>query len=164
MHLYKRKGNWQSCDNHRAISLLSIAGKILARIILNHLIEHLECSLLPESQCVLRKECGTTDMIFATCQLQETCQEQHKNIYTTFFDLTKAFDTVSWEGLWKIMAKFSCPEKFISVVKQFHEGSSWWLFRAFSSYKWSQARLCSCPYCSQPCSLIHFELRILAWT
>ena len=27
VHLYKRKGNRQSCDNHRGISLLSIAGK-----------------------------------------------------------------------------------------------------------------------------------------
>ena len=27
VHLYKRKGNRQSCDNHRGISLLSIGGK-----------------------------------------------------------------------------------------------------------------------------------------
>ena len=27
IHLYKRKGNPQVCDNHRGISLLSIAGK-----------------------------------------------------------------------------------------------------------------------------------------
>ena len=32
IHLYKRKGNLQVCDNHRGISLLSIAGKILAKI------------------------------------------------------------------------------------------------------------------------------------
>ena len=31
IHLYKRKGNPQVCDNHRGISLLSIAGKILAK-------------------------------------------------------------------------------------------------------------------------------------
>ncbi|XP_063600380.1 uncharacterized protein LOC134776560 [Penaeus indicus] len=35
VHLYKRKGNRQTCDNHRGISLLSIAGKILARVLLN---------------------------------------------------------------------------------------------------------------------------------
>ena len=32
IHLYKRKGNPHVCDNHRGISLLSIAGKILAKI------------------------------------------------------------------------------------------------------------------------------------
>ena len=40
----------------------------------------------------------------------------------TFVNLTKAFDTVSREGLWKIMAKFGCPAKFIAMVRQFHDG------------------------------------------
>ena len=42
--------------------------------------------------------------------------------YMTFVDLTKAFDTVSREGLWKIIAKFGCPAKFIAIVRQFHDG------------------------------------------
>ena len=105
MHLYKRKGNHQACDNHRGISLISIAGKILARVLLNRLIAHLEKGLLPESQCGFRKERGTIDMVFAARQLQEKCQEQNIDLYSTYVDLTKAFDTVSREGLWKIMAK-----------------------------------------------------------
>ena len=62
------------------------------------------------------------DMIFTARQLQEKCQEQHRNLYTTFIDLTKAFDTISRAGLWKIMAKFGCPDKFIALVRSFHEG------------------------------------------
>ena len=61
-------------------------------------------------------------MIFAARQLQEKCQEQHRDLYTTFIDLTKAFDTVSRAGLWKIMAKFGCPDKFIALVRSFHDG------------------------------------------
>ena len=123
IHLFKRKGNPQVCDNHRGISLLSIAGKILARVLLNGLNEHLERSgLLPESQCGFRKNRGTIDMIFTVQQLQEKCQEQNVDLYMTFVDLTKAFDTVSREGLWKIMAKFGCPAKFIAMVRQFHDG------------------------------------------
>ena len=122
VHLYKRKGSRQSCDNHRGISLLCIAGKILARILLNRLIAHLEQGLLPESQCGFRKERGTIDMIFAARQLQEKCQEQNVDLITTFVDLTKAFDTVSREGLWKIMSKFGCPDRFIQMVRQFHDG------------------------------------------
>ena len=37
-------------------------------------------------------------------------------------DLTKAFDLVIREGLWKIMAKFGCPAKFIAMVPQFYDG------------------------------------------
>ena len=51
IHLYKRKGNCQQCDNHCSISLLSITGKVLARVLLNHLTMHLEKGFLPESQC-----------------------------------------------------------------------------------------------------------------
>ena len=50
IHVFKRKGNPQVCDNHRGISLLSVTGKILAMVLLNRLNEHLEQSeLLPES-------------------------------------------------------------------------------------------------------------------
>ena len=56
IHLFKRKRKPQVCDNHRDISLLSIAGKILARVLLNRLNEHLERSgLLPESSVDSRK-------------------------------------------------------------------------------------------------------------
>ena len=40
----------------------------------------------------------------------------------TFVELTKAFGTVMREGLWKNMAKFDCPAKFIAKVGQFHDG------------------------------------------
>ena len=48
--------------------------------------------------------------------------EQHRDLYTTFVDLTKACDTVSRDGLWKIRGKFGCPSTFIAVVLQFHDG------------------------------------------
>ena len=92
IHLYKRKENPQVCDNHRGISLLSIAGKILAKILLNRLNAHLDqAGLIPESQCGFRKDRGTIDMIFTSRQLQEKCQEQNVDLYMTFVDLTKAF-------------------------------------------------------------------------
>ena len=123
VHLFKRKGNPQLCDNHRGISLLSVAGKVLARVLLNRLNEHLEqAGLLPENQCGFTKDRGTIDIIFTARQLQEKCQEQNMDLYMTFVELTKTFDTVSCEGLWKIMATFGCPTKFIAMVRQFHDG------------------------------------------
>ena len=95
IQLFKRKGNPHVCDNHRGISLLSIAGKILARVLLHRLNEYLEHSgLLPESQCGFRKDRRTTDMIFTT-RHWEKCQEQNMDLYMTIVDLTKACDTVS---------------------------------------------------------------------
>ena len=42
IHQYNWQGNAQVCDNHRGISLLSIAGNILAKILLNRLNKHLD--------------------------------------------------------------------------------------------------------------------------
>ncbi|VDL86526.1 unnamed protein product [Schistocephalus solidus] len=104
------------------ISLLNIAGKIFARILLNRLNGHQEQDLLLESQCGFRRHRGTTDMIFAARQLQEKCQDMRTHLYTTFVGLTKAFDMVNRDGLWKVVRKFGCPERFTHMVRQLHEG------------------------------------------
>ncbi|VDL94187.1 unnamed protein product [Schistocephalus solidus] len=99
VHLYKRKGNCQLCDNHRGISLLNIAWKVFDRILLNSLNGHPEQGILPESQFGFRRHHGITDMIFAARQLTNS-----------------AFDTVTRDELWKVMQKFGCPER------QLHDG------------------------------------------
>ena len=38
-------------------------------------------------------------MFFTARQRQEKCQEQNVDLYMTFVDLSKAFDTVSRDGL-----------------------------------------------------------------
>ncbi|BHF81913.1 hypothetical protein SprV_0802504800 [Sparganum proliferum] len=78
--------------------------------------------LLQESQCGFRRHRGTTDMIFATRELQEKSQEMRTHLYSTFVNLTKAVDTVNRKGLRKIMQKFGCPERFIQMVRQLHDG------------------------------------------
>ena len=78
--------------------------------------------IIPESHCGFRTDKGTIDMIFTARQLQEKCQEQNVDLYMSFVDLTKAFDTVGRDGLRKIMAKFGCPPRFIAMVRQFHYG------------------------------------------
>ena len=122
IHIYKRKGNWQAFDNHRRISLLSILGKTLARVLLNCLNDHLEHGFLLESQCGFRKEREIVHIVFAARQPQEKCQEQNTDLYLNYVDLMKAFDMVSRDGLWRIMAKYDCPEKFNTIVRLFHDG------------------------------------------
>ena len=73
-------------------------------------------SLLLETYCGFRQGRGTGDMIFTVRQRQEKRREQNLDLYITFVDLTKAFDTVNRDGLWKIMSKFGWPVKFINIV------------------------------------------------
>ena len=121
-HLYKNKGMTNVCDNHRGISLLSIAGKILARLILNRIIKHLVDDIYPESQCGLRSGRGTIDMIFSLCQVAEKVREKNQEMYMVFVDLTKAFDTVNREALWQVLKKLRIPENMLKVIISFYQG------------------------------------------
>jgi len=123
IHLYKREGDHACCNNHRGISLLSVAGKVLTRVLLNRLTQHVdELGILPESQCGFRTSHDTTDMIFLARQLQEKCLEQYKDLYLIFIDLTKAFDSLNRSGLWAVLSRVGCPDKFVKIVQSFHDG------------------------------------------
>ena len=112
-----KKGSRVDCGNYRGISLLSIAGKIFARILLNRLNSLLTTQVLPETQCGFRSGRSTMDMIFSLRQVQEKCLEQNMPLYAVFIDFSKAMA----EGLWQVLRKFGCPEKFINLTASLHD-------------------------------------------
>ena len=103
--LYKGKGPKNNGSNYRGISFLSVVGEILSRIIFKKINLHIVDNVLPEFQCGFRSGRGTVDMIFTTRQLQEKCQEQCRDFFQVFIDLTKALDTVNREALCLILGK-----------------------------------------------------------
>ena len=102
--LYKNKGERRNCNNYRGISLLSIVGKVFARVILPRL-QVLASTVYPEAQCGFKAEKSTIDMIFATRQLHEKCKEQHMPLYIAFIDITKAFEPLSRDGLFQVLKR-----------------------------------------------------------
>ena len=85
--LYKIKGEKPDCSNYRGITLLSIAGRILARTLLYRVILMIAQENTPESQCEFRYNRGTIDMIFVLRQIQKKCREQNMGLYPAFVDL-----------------------------------------------------------------------------
>ena len=118
--LYKNKGDRSDCNNYRGISLLSIVGKLFARVALKRL-QALAERVYPESQCGFRAGRSTIDMVFSLRQLQEKCREQRQPLFIAFIDLTKAFDLVSRDDLFKILAKIGCPPRLLSIIRSFHD-------------------------------------------
>lgn len=117
-----KKGDRKECGNYRGISLLSIAGKIMARILLNRLNQDITAEVLPETQCGFRKGRSTMDMVFSLRQVQDKCQEQNMPLYAVFIDFTKAFDTVSRDGLWVVLEKLGCTTKMLNLIRSLHDG------------------------------------------
>ncbi|XP_049829037.1 uncharacterized protein LOC126267775 [Schistocerca gregaria] len=100
--LYKQNGNRSDWNTYRGISLIRVARKAYARVILMRL-QTLASRIYPESQCGFRPGPSTVDMIFSLRQLQEKCREQQRPLYIAFMDLVKAFDLVSRNGLFKLL-------------------------------------------------------------
>ena len=111
----QNKGEKSDCSSYRCITLLSIAGKILARVLLNRLILTIAQESTPKSRCGFRSNRGTVDMIFVQRQIQEKCREWNIGLYAAFVDFIKAFDTVSRDGLWKILVRPGCLPKFLTI-------------------------------------------------
>ena len=39
-----------------------------------------------------------------------------------FVDFSQAFDTVGRTGLWQLLRKYGCPEKFTTMIEALHNG------------------------------------------
>ena len=61
-------------------------------------------------------------MIFCLRQLQEKCIEQDRPLHMVFVDFSKEFDTVGRTGLWHLLRKCGCPEKFTTMIEVLHTG------------------------------------------
>ena len=61
-------------------------------------------------------------MIFCIRQLQEKCIEQDRLLYIVFVDFSKAFNAVGRTGLWQLLRKYGCPEKFTTMIEALHTG------------------------------------------
>ena len=79
-----KKGEKSNCGNFREISLLSIVGKVFARVLLNRLISGVANDVLPESQCGFSAQRGTSHMIFSSRQIQEKCVETKSQFISVF--------------------------------------------------------------------------------
>ena len=106
-HLFKlpKKGNLKDCKNWRGITLLSIPGKVLNRILLERMQTEVD-RLLREEQAGFRKERSCTDHIATLRVIIEQSLEWNSPLYITFLDFEKAFDSVDSTVLWKLLAHY----------------------------------------------------------
>ncbi|MBM6549358.1 reverse transcriptase family protein, partial [Streptococcus dysgalactiae subsp. equisimilis] len=119
--IYK-KGDRSSCENHRGISLVSIASKLLAGIILRRLSSARE-QTTRENQAGFRPGRGCVDHIFTLRQILEHRHTFRRPTISVFLDLKAAFDSVDRTVLWRCLSVKGVPEKFISLIQSLYQNS-----------------------------------------
>ena len=96
----QKKPNAQKCEDHRTISLIAHASKILLKV-LNNRVQARTSNYISWDQFGFRKGVGTREGIATVRTLAERCIEHDQSVYICFVDYEKAFDRVDW---WKLMA------------------------------------------------------------
>jgi hypothetical protein len=90
---FYKKGNKTNCDNHRGISPLSTAYKILSIILLARLTPYAN-EIIGDHQCGFRRNRSTADQIFCIRQILQKKWEYNGTVHQLFIDFKKACDSV----------------------------------------------------------------------
>ena len=114
-----KKGDLCLCKNWRGIMLLTVASKVLCKIILERMKDALD-SRLRDEQAGFRKERSCCDQIATLRIIVEQTLEWNTGLYVVFVDFEKAFDSVDREVLWKILRHYGVPEKIVRMIKVFY--------------------------------------------
>ena len=88
-----KKVNAKECSNYRTIALISLASKVMLKILQAKLQQYVNCEL-PDVLARFRKGRGTRDQITNICWIIEKPREFQKNVYFCYIDYAKAFDCV----------------------------------------------------------------------
>lgn len=100
----KKKENATDCADHRTISLISHASKIVLRIVVNR-IEAKAKNFIGRNQFGFRKSCGTRDAIGVVRMLCERSLGMNQDVYICFVDFEKAFDRVKWIKMLELLKR-----------------------------------------------------------
>ena len=88
-----KKGDLGNCNNYRGITLLSVPGKVLNRVILDRMKDAVDQQLRDE-QAGFRKNRSCVDQIATLRIIIEQSLEWNSPLYVNFVDYEKAFDSV----------------------------------------------------------------------
>ena len=120
--LYKKADN-AVCGNHRGISLLDTAYKLLEIIILNRIRPQFE-KIARENQCGFRPGRGTVDQILALRLLIEERQEYRQPLIVAFVDFSAAFDSVDRSRMFTILQEAGIPYKVVEMIRLLYRDCS----------------------------------------
>ena len=97
-----KKGNAKECLTYNTIALISLASKVMLKILQARFQQYENWELL-DVQAGFLKGRGTRDQISNIHWITEKAREFQKNIYFCFTNYVKAFDYVDHNKLWKVL-------------------------------------------------------------
>lgn len=118
-----KKGDTESPDNYRGISLINIACKCYTSILNKRLYSWMENEgLIVENQAGFRRSYSTTDQMFNLYSvIQKTLSRKGNKLYVAFIDFKKAFDSVNHDKLMEVAYNNGIKGKFLCALHVMYE-------------------------------------------
>jgi len=115
----QKKANAVECGDHRTISLISHASKILLKV-LTRRIEAKTRDFIGRNQFGFRRGCGTRDAIGVMRVLCERSMEFGNDVYICFVDFEKAFDRVNWVKMMEVLKSLNVDWRDRRMISQLY--------------------------------------------
>uniref|UniRef100_A0AAQ6INE0 ribonuclease H n=1 Tax=Anabas testudineus TaxID=64144 RepID=A0AAQ6INE0_ANATE len=115
-----KKGDRRVCSNYRGITLLSLPGKVYARV-LERRIRPLVEPRIQEEQCGFRPGRGTLDQRHTLARVLEGSWEFAHPVYMCFVDLEKAFDHVPRGILWEVLREYGIRDPLLRAIRSLYD-------------------------------------------
>lgn len=116
-----KTGNLSSLNNYRPISLGSILGKLLERLIYPELTQNVR---IDDAQFGFRPGLSTDAAIFSLKHVINYYKSRSTSVYACFLDLSRAFDLVNYDLLWKKLSTSSVPLKVVSLLRYWYDNQT----------------------------------------
>ena len=127
-----KKGNAIECSNYRTIALISLASKVMLKILQLRLQQYTNQEL-SDVQVGFRKGRGTRDQIANIFWITEK-QENSRKTSTS----TKAFDCMDQNKLWKILKEMGIPDHLTCLLRNLYAGQEATVRNGHGTTDWFQ--------------------------
>ena len=104
-----KKDNAKQCSNYNTIALISHTSKIMLKILQARCQQYMNREL-SDVEAGFGKGRGIRDKIANIHWIIKKAREFKKNIYFCFIDYAKAFDSVVYNKVWKILQEMVIPD------------------------------------------------------
>ncbi|CAJ1328949.1 unnamed protein product, partial [Effrenium voratum] len=123
--LWKQKQPRSDKNNWRGVTLLSVGGKVVARIVANRLQTHTE-EFMDERQQGFRRNRGVDDVLQVSRRITEEVVSSGPTepVIVTLYDTEKAYPRVNRLALWTLLDKWGAGTGFIRVCQALHDYTS----------------------------------------
>ena len=133
-----KKGEKSKAENHRPISLTSVPGKLMERLVKNAIVEHMTTNnLFSEAQHGFSKGKSCVTQLLEYLEDITEAMDNRNDVDVIYLDFCKAFDKIPHRRLLKKLEKYGIKGKVLNWIKDFLSERQQRVFIKGSSSTWT---------------------------